>query len=131
MRKSLILFALLFAYIWGCASSTEEDKYPLVTKSDRKKIKTICKCIEPLSPMLIKMMEAKDSAIASMYEDSLEIKAAQMGECFEKLNSIDFKPKTDNEKYLKQFIEYVKETHPDCVPFFLGVKDSNEEKIKK
>jgi hypothetical protein len=101
----------------------------MITKSDKKMIKTVCGCIEPLTPYLKQMMNAKDSATVLIYEDSLEIKAQGMDSCLKGASIFETKSFSDD-KYTKQFIDYVTEKHPDCIPFFLGFKTGTEEKIK-
>jgi hypothetical protein len=125
MRKSIILFAMLFLYIlfaniYGCASS-EDEKYPLLTSKDKKLVNTLCKCVEPIQPYLEKMMNTKDSLTAIMYADSLEKKTAELEPCFEGVDELEAKERND-EKYTKQFLQYIEDKHPKCLPFFLGVK---------
>lgn len=120
MRKSLILFAIIFAYIWGCASG---DDYNMLTKSDRKAIKSICKCIEPLSGYLEKMMNTKDSLTALQYLDSIQLKGMSMENCLEQAKEFE-KKDMENEKYVNQLVAYITEYHPKCLPFFLGKSDT-------
>jgi hypothetical protein len=125
MRKSIILFAIVFAYIIGCSSS-EQDKYNLLSKQDRKKVKTLCKCIEPLTPYMKKSMSAQDSSIAMMYLDSMEIKSKEIEPCIGNARLLEDKSVKD-EKYTKQLIEYIREKYPDCLPFYQGVKSDSDE----
>lgn len=126
MSKSLILFAVLFIYIYGCASGDGDDKYNLVTGSDRKLISTVCNCVEPLTPYMEKMMNTEDSAEALMYADSLEKLSASIEPCIGDAGMLEEKANKD-EKFTKQFIEYIREKHPKCLPFFLGVKGEEKE----
>jgi hypothetical protein len=126
MNKSIILCGILFAYIYGCASGEPDDKYNLVTKQDRKLLETVCTCVEPLYPLMDKMMNAKDSAEAEMYSDSLELISKKIEPCIGDLQTLEEKADR-NEKFTKQFIEYIREKHPKCLPLFLGVKSKVEE----
>ncbi len=125
MRKSIILLGILFVYIYGCASS-EDDKYPLLTSSDKKLVKTLCKCVEPIQPYLEKMMNTKDSLTAIMYADSLELKAKEIAPCFGDIDALEEKGRKD-EKYTKQFLQYIEDKHPKCLPFFLGIKTDSKD----
>ena len=126
MRKSLILFVIIFAYIWGCASG---DDYDMITKSDRKALKSICKCIEPLSGYMGKMMNTKDSATALQYLDSIQQKGMLMEDCLEKAKEFENKD-MENKKYVNQLFAYMQEYHPKCLPFFLGKSDTLNYKEK-
>lgn len=118
MRKSLILFAIIFAYVWGCASGNE---YEMISKSDRKAIKSICKCFEPIGSYLEKVMNTKDSLIAVQYLDSIQKKGTAMEDCLEKAKEFENRTNTD-EKYINQLVAYIKEYHPKCMPFLAGDK---------
>lgn len=126
MRKGLIIFYLavcvLTTYVFGCASSEEEDKYNLVTKKDRKDIAKICGCLDPLLPYLDKVTNAKDSVEAAMYGDSLEMMGEKMAPCLGNMDAFENKLDNGNEKYINQFLEYVNEKHPKCALFFIGIK---------
>ncbi len=128
MRKSLILFGLIFAYIWGCASSN--DKYSLITNDDRKAVADICKCMEPLTVYKEKMATETDTMKRRMYKDSFEVKAAEMLPCLEKYEKLETKFGTGKE-YMDQFVEYVKEKHPKCVPLLLGTGSTDTVKNNK
>ena len=128
MRKSLVLFALILAYILGCSGS--EDKYSLISGSDRRSIAEICKCMEPITVYKEKMATETDTLKRKMYRDSFEVKAAEMLPCIENFEKLEVKFGT-SEKYLNQFIGYVKEVHPNCVPLLLGVGPSDSLNIKK
>lgn len=117
MRKSIILFVIVFAYIWGCSGS--EDKYDLVPKDDRKAIAQICGCMEPVTVYKEKMSAEKDTMLRRMYRDSFELKAAELLPCLEEFEKLETKFGT-SEKYLKQVSEYIKEKHPNCVPILMG-----------
>lgn len=126
MYRIIIISAILAVYLWGCGGSEEEkDKYSLVTKDDRKSIKSICKCIEPLSSLLNKIASESDSAKQQMYNDSLESKAMLLMPCLENIEKLEVKFESDD-KYVEQFIGYLNEKHPDCLPLFIGkkIKDS-------
>ncbi|HRE12150.1 MAG TPA: hypothetical protein PK605_02345 [Ignavibacteria bacterium] len=130
MRKSVILFILILAYVWGCSGS--EDKYDLIKSDDRKAIKSICNCIEPLKPYLDKMISSKDSLTREVYADSFEVKVLELAPCLEKVDQLENKF-SGSEEYTLQFIDYIKAKHPNCVPYFLGesVSDStNKQKTK-
>ena len=111
-------------YLSGCASSND-DKYDLITKEDRKLIKDICQCVEPLSPYMEKIMNAKDSLEGAMYMDSLIIKSKDMTPCSGDSDALEMKAEKD-EKYTKQMIAYIEHYYPKCLPFFLGVRSKNE-----
>lgn len=128
MRKSLILFISIFAYVWGCSGS--EDKYDLINNHDRKAIKSVCGCIEPLKPYLDKMLNAGDSLSREIYADSFEVKVIELAPCLEKAEQFENKF-SNSEEYTRQFIEYVREKHPDCVPYFLGEKVGDSTMIKE
>jgi len=128
VRKSLVLFVLILAYIWGCSGS--EDKYSLILGSDRRSIAEICKCMEPITVYKEKMATETDTLKRKMYRDSFEVKAAEMLPCIENFEKLEVKFGT-SEKYLNQFISYVKEEHPNCVPLLLGVGPSDSLNIKK
>ncbi len=128
MRKSLVLFALIFAYIWGCSSS--EDKYSMLSKDERKAIASICSCMEPLTKFQNKMQNATDTATRRIYKDSFEVKAAEMLPCLESLEKLELKS-SDNKDYRYQFTEYVKDKHPDCVSLFLGISVTDTTKKNK
>ncbi len=126
MRTSLILLVILFAYIYGCASGDDGDKYTLVTSQDRKLIAKLCNCVEPLTPLLEKIMNAKDSAQAMIYADSLQAMAMKLEPCIGDAETLEEKS-LKNDKFTKQFVEYIREKHPKCLPFFLGVKGTGKE----
>ena len=128
MRKSLILFTLIFVYIWGCASSN--DKYDMITKDDRKAVAEICNCMEPLTIYKDKMQNATDTATRRMYKDSFEVKVVQLEPCLENLEKFEIKFGGSKE-YMTQFVEYVKEKHPKCEPIFLGTSVTDTIKNKK
>lgn len=127
MRKSIILFAVIAVYIWGSVNlwgcSGSEDKYDLISKDDRKAVKSICKCMEPLTGMMNNMVNEKDSAKKLEYFQTLQEKAVELMPCLEKIEKMEVELEKD-EKYLKQLIEYVSEKHPDCMPFFIGTRNS-------
>lgn len=119
----LLIMAAAITYFYGCASSEEkEDKYPLVTKQDRKDIAKICGCLDPLLPYLDKVINAKDSLEAAMYSDSLEQMGEKIEPCLGNMDEFENKLNKRNEKYLNQFLEYVNEKHPMCALFFIGMK---------
>ena len=128
MRKCLILFALIFAYIWGCSAS-EEDKYSLLTKDDRLAIKTYCDCMSPLTYYTTKMKNAKDSLTELAYLDSFQIKVIELEPCIEKAEKMEIRYGL-NEKYNSQFIQYVRDKHPDCEALWLGTNVSDSVKNK-
>ncbi|MEO8512684.1 MAG: hypothetical protein ABI543_03930 [Ignavibacteria bacterium] len=128
MHKSLILFALIFIYIWGCAGGS--DKYNLIDKDDRKAISSICKCMEPLTIYKEKMQNATDTASKRMYKDSFEVKVVELEPCLDNLDKLEIKF-GDNKDYLDQFVEYVKDKHPKCVPIFLGIGNTDTVKNNK
>lgn len=129
MRKSIVLFALLAVYIWGSVNlwgcSGSEDKYDLITKEDRKAVKSICQCMEPLTEMMKNMTEEKDSTKKLAYFQTLQEKAVELMPCLEKVEKLEVDFDKD-EKYTKQLIDYIKEKHPDCMPFFIGTRNSME-----
>lgn len=128
MRKSVILFILVLSYIWGCSGS--EDKYDLIKSDDRKAIKSICKCMEPLKPYLDKMVSSEDSLTRAIYADSFDVKIIELAPCLENAEQLENRF-INSEEYTKQFIEYISEKHPNCVPYFLGEKVSDTTKNKK
>ncbi|HMQ80037.1 MAG TPA: hypothetical protein PKE39_07425 [Ignavibacteria bacterium] len=128
MRKSVVLFILVFVYIWGCSGS--DDKYDLIKSEDRKAIKSICKCMEPLKPYLDKMVSTEDSLTKAIYADSFEVKIIELAPCLENADQLENKF-SNSEEYTKQFIEYVREKHPNCMPYFLGEKVNDSTNIKK
>ncbi len=128
MRKSVILFVLVFAYIWGCSGS--EDKYNLIPKEDRKSLAQVCKCMEPVTVYKEKMTTETDSSLRRMYRDSFEIKAAELLPCLEEFEKLEVKFGT-SEKYLNQMVEYIKEKHPNCVPLMMGIGPNDSVNTKK
>ena len=122
MRKSLILFTIVFAYIWGCSSS--EDKYDLITKDDRKVISSFCKCLEPLTYYNNKITSSNDSLTKAIYTDSFQVKVIELAPCLEEADRIELKFGKSKD-YNKQFIQYVKDKHPDCVSIWLS--ESNKD----
>ena len=128
MRKSLILFVIVFAYIWGCSGS--EDKYSLLDNSDRSSIAKICKCIEPLEFYKQKMTEGSDTAQKRMYMDTFQLKAAELYPCIEEFEKLEVKFET-GEKYREQFIAYVKDKHPYCSKFMIGLGPNDSVNNKK
>ena len=128
MRKSVMLFVLVFAYIWGCSGS--EDKYDLIPKEDRKSLAQVCKCMEPVTVYKEKMATETDTSLRRMYRDSFEVKAAEMLPCLEEFEKLEVKFGT-SEKYLSQMVEYIKEKHPNCVPLMLGIGPTDSVNFKK
>lgn len=127
-RTVIISIIISAAYFWGCGGSEEKsDKYDLVNKTDRKSIKSICKCVEPILPLIKKINDEKDSTKALHLLDSLDSRSIEIAGCmvnFEKLEN-----KFRDEKFIEQFSLYLREYHPDCAPLFLGFK--TETKIGK
>lgn len=122
MYRSIILASIIAAYLWGCGGSEDnKDKFPLVNKEDRKAIKSICKCMEPLSSLINRMTVETDTAKKQMYSDSLESKAMMLMPCLENIEKLEVKFDRD-EKYVEQFLGYLDEKHPDCLPLFMGKK---------
>lgn len=128
MRKSLILFILIFAYIWGCSGS--EDEYGLVSSADRKAIAEICGCFEPIQAYKDKMTSSRDSITRIAYRDSFETKIIEMAPCLEKAEKLDEKT-ASSDKYMEQFMKYVKDKHPDCYPMLIGIGPNDSTNIKK
>ena len=128
MRKSLILFVLVFAYIWGCSGS--DDKYDQIPNSDRKSIAQVCGCMEPVTVYKEKMATETDTMIRRMYRDSFELKAAELLPCLEEFEKLEVKFGT-SEKYLNQMVAYIKEKHPNCVPLMMGVGPNDSVNYKK
>ena len=128
MRKSLILFILVFAYIWGCSGS--KDEYNLIKPAERKAIAEICSCFEPIQVYKDKMTSERDSLLQKTYRDSFEMKIIEMAPCLEKADELDKKSAGDD-KYMNQFIKYVKEKHPDCFPMMIGIGPNDSINIKK
>lgn len=129
MYRSLILASFLAAYLWGCGGSEEKsDKYTLITKEDRKAIKSICKCMEPLSSLINRMTAETDTAKKQMYSDSLESKAMQLMPCLENIEKLEVRFDSDD-KYIEQFLGYLNDKHPDCLPLFMGKKSKDTVKI--
>ncbi len=117
MRKYLILFTIIFVYIWGCSSS--EDKFDLITKEDRKIIGSFCKCLEPLRYYNDKITSSNDPSTKAIYTDSFQLKVIELAPCLEDADKIELKF-GESKDYNKQFIQYVKVKHPDCVSLWLG-----------
>ncbi|MBL8017836.1 MAG: hypothetical protein JNK43_11235 [Ignavibacteria bacterium] len=128
MRKSLILFILIFVYIWGCSGS--EDEYSLIKSPDRKAIAEICGCFEPISVYKKRMTEERDSLLRNAYRDSFELKIVEMAPCIEKEEKLDEKT-ASSDKYMEQFMKYVKEKHPDCYPMLIGTGRGDSTNINK
>jgi hypothetical protein len=128
VRKSLILFILVFIYIWGCSGS--EDEYNLIKPSERKAIAEICGCFEPIQSYKDKMTTERDSITRKAYRDSFETKIIEMAPCLEKADELD-KKTAGNDKYMEQFIKYVRDKHPDCYPMMIGIGPNDSTNIKK
>lgn len=128
MRKSLVLFILIYAYIWGCSGS--EDEYSLLDNGDRKAVAKICNCIEPLEYYKQKMTEGSDTAQKRMYMDTFKIKAAELYPCIEEFEKLEIKFGT-GEKFREQFVAYVKKKHPYCSKFMLGIGPTDSVNTKK
>lgn len=128
MRKSLILFAIIFVYMWGCTGSN--DKYNMIDKDDRKAISSICNCMEPLTVYREKMLNAADTVTKRMYKDSFEVKVVALEPCLDNLEKLEVKFGNSKE-YLDQFVEYVTDKHPKCVTIFLGRGYTDSVKNKK
>lgn len=128
MRKSIVLMIILFAYIIGCSSS-ESDKYDLITKKDKKTIMEFCDCLKPMVTIISKMMNTSDSTMKLMYSDSLEAKAKEFDGCLNDIEKIE--GKAENDKYFKQLIDYIAEKQPECAAFFLGKKNVFKEDKSK
>lgn len=128
MRKSVILFVLIFLYIWGCSGS--DDKYDLIPKEDRKSLARVCKCMEPVTIYKDKMVTETDTSLRRMYRDSFEVKATELLPCLEEFEKLEVKFGT-SEKYLNQMVEYIKEKHPNCVTLMLGIGPTDSVNIKK
>jgi len=127
-RTVITVVIISAAYLWGCAGSEEKpDKYDLVDKADRKSIKTICKCVEPLIPLLNSIGKENDSARIQQLIDSLDSRTIEITGCMEGLGKLENKFK--DKKFVEQFAVYIREKHPDCAPLFLGFK--TETKIGK
>lgn len=136
MRKGIIIFYFIICaalvYLYGCASSEEEDKYTLVTKKDRKEIAKLCGCLDPMLPYLDKVINAKDSLEAAMYADSLDQMGEKIEPCLGNMDEFESRLNKGSEKYLNQFLEYVNEKHPKCALFFIGMRfNTIEEKNQK
>lgn len=127
-RTVTIVIIISAAYLWGCAGSKEkEDKYNLLTKSDRKSLSTICKCVEPLIPLINSIGKENDSARIQQLIDSLDSRTIEITGCMEGLGKLE--NRFTDEKFVEQFTGYMREKHPDCAPLFLGFK--TETKIGK
>lgn len=122
MRKSLLLFTIIFSYLWGCSAS--ENKYELITKDDRKVIGSFCKCLEPLTYYNNKITSSNDSLTKAVYTDSFQVKVIELAPCLEEADKLELKF-GESKEYNKQFIQYVKDKHPDCVSLWLG--ESNKD----
>lgn len=123
---SVITLITTASYFWGCSGSDKpKDKYDLIKSSDRKILKSVCKCIEPLTPFIKRLGEVKDSVEAQRLDDSLVILSMKLEPCMEDIDKLE--SKFENEKYSLQFLGYIQEYHPDCSVFFLGTKDSVKE----
>ncbi len=70
-------------------------------------------------------MNTKDSAEAVVYLDSIEIISKGLDSCLSQFNYFETKSFSD-EKYTKQFVDYMKEKHPDCLPLFVGTKGEGD-----
>jgi hypothetical protein len=119
---------LVFVYIWGCTSS--EDKYGLISKDDRKAVAEVCKCMEPVETFKEKMANETDTLLRKMYRDSFEVKAVEMLPCLEKFEKLETKFGSSDE-YMNQFVEYVRDKHPKCVPLMLGIGPTDSVNTKK
>jgi hypothetical protein len=127
-RTFFMIASMTAAYLWGCTGVEEkEDKYNLLTNSDRKSLSTICKCVEPLIPLINSIGKETDSARVQQLIDSLDRRTVEVTGCMEGLGKLE--NKFTDEKFVEQFTGFMREKHPDCAPLFLGFK--TETKIKK
>jgi hypothetical protein len=121
-RTVIIAVIISAAYLWGCGGSEEKtDKYNLISKSDRKNIKQMCKCVEPIIPLIKKINDEKDSTKALQLLDSLDSRSIEVAGCMQNFERLE--TKFTDEKFTEQFSLYLREYHPDCAPLFLGIKD--------
>jgi hypothetical protein len=130
MRNSVIILLITGIYIYiGCGGS-DTDKYTLITKNDRKAIKEICNCMEPLSEYIDKMATEKDSIKARMNLDSFNIKVIELAPCFEKAEKYEKQFSKKDDEYIMQMIEYIKEKYPKCLPAIFGNEHTDSTKSK-
>lgn len=120
----LLILVMTICYLTAC-NSAKEDKYDPITKEDKTLIKDLCKCIEPLTPYIEKLANAKDSMEATMYMDSLMIKSNEVTPCSGGSEMLEAKAEKDD-NYTKQMIAYIEQYYPKCLPFFLGVKTKSD-----
>lgn len=119
-----LLFIISSVLIIDCSGS-EEDKYDLLTKSDRKTISEFCTCMEPFNDILDRMISEADSLKGSQYADSMSIKYEEFSLCAEKIKPIE--KKGDDQRYIDQLFAYMKKKYPNCSQFILGTRGEHKE----
>jgi len=142
MRKNIIqsiLFAPIVIYLISCASS-DDDKYNLITKEDKKTIDEFCKCTEPVQPFMERFVNLmKDTANAKKFIldsaymkpmlDSMDILLREAGPCAEKAKNLFERHDMSKEKE-EQLLSYFKKYYPKCLLLVLDEVGTDSVKIK-
>jgi hypothetical protein len=119
----IVLFTAIVFYITSCSSS-ENDKYSLITKEDRKSIEEFCKCTEPFQEMKERFRKYlkdttklnnidKDSAFIRSMPDSIELKLKEITPCLDIVRNVFDSEKMEKEKE-GQLKSYLKKFYPKC-----------------
>jgi hypothetical protein len=106
------------ASVWALVScsSSHNEKYSMISDSDKVIIKEFCGCVEPIHSILKRMNESKDSTENIVLLDSMTIKLKELKPCLDKVKSIETKSK-NNAEFNKQMLAYIKEYDKDCYNF--------------
>jgi len=134
-----LLFSSIVIYFISCASS-DDDKYSLITKEERKSIGDFCKCTEPIQPLIERLLNylqdttklkniINDSSFVKSMYDSLDIMIKEITPCAEKVKNIFDSKKMEKEKE-EQLISYLRKYYPKCAPLMLASRIKNKVKFK-
>lgn len=127
VRISFLLTIAAASYFFSCSSGSvnePDDKYDLITSKERKIFKSFCDCIEPVMPYVKRKALATDSLEIKALNDSIDAKVLTTGPCIRYINELNGGNLKDK-KYSDQFVLYIREKHPDCSYYFLGIKSTD------